>query len=62
LLWDSRETNAPADGEDRSAEVREPTIPRQAETVVEPILQEATLVEGKWFSPLVVITDNRSSH
>jgi hypothetical protein len=47
LLWDGGETSTPADGEDRSAEVREPTPPPKAEAVVEPTFQEATLVEGK---------------
>jgi hypothetical protein len=41
------ETSTPADGENRSVEVREPTPPPQTEAIVEPMLQEATLVEGK---------------
>jgi hypothetical protein len=36
----------PADGENCSAEVCEPTPPLQADVVVEPVLEEATLVEG----------------
>jgi hypothetical protein len=47
LSWDGGETSAPTDGEDRSAEVREPTPPPRAEAIVGSTLQEATLVEGK---------------
>jgi hypothetical protein len=47
LLWDGRETGTPADGEDQSAEVHEPTPPPQTEAIVEPTLEEATLVKGK---------------
>jgi hypothetical protein len=39
-------TSTTADGEDRSAEAREPTLPPQAGAVVELVLEEATLVEG----------------
>jgi hypothetical protein len=46
LSWDGGETSTPVDGEDRSTEVCEPTPPPQADVVVEPVLEEATLVEG----------------
>jgi hypothetical protein len=38
--------SAPADGEDHSADAREPTPPRQAESRAEAMLEEATIVEG----------------
>jgi hypothetical protein len=46
LSWDGGEANTPADGEDHSVEVREPTPPPQVDAVVEPVIVEATLVEG----------------
>jgi hypothetical protein len=44
--WDGGEISTSADGEDRSAEVREPTPSPQADVAVEMMLEEATLVEG----------------
>jgi hypothetical protein len=49
-----RGDQTPAEGGDRSAE-REPTSLPQTEVVVESTLEEATLVEGKCSSQLVVI-------
>jgi hypothetical protein len=46
LSWNVRETSTPADGEDRSMEVCEPTPAPQANAAVEPVLEEASLVEG----------------
>jgi hypothetical protein len=46
LSWDGDETSTPASGDDRSAEVQEPTPPPQTEVAVEATLKEATLVEG----------------
>jgi hypothetical protein len=46
LSWDGGEGNTLADGEDRSAEAREPTLPPQVDAVVESVIVEATLVEG----------------
>jgi hypothetical protein len=46
LSWDGGQTGAPADGEDRSAEAHKPMPPPKVDAAVEPILQEATLVEG----------------
>jgi hypothetical protein len=46
LSWDGGETSTPADGGDRSADIREPTPPPQANAAVDLMLEEATLVEG----------------
>jgi hypothetical protein len=45
LSWDSGEESTPADGEDRLAEVRKATPTPQVDSVVEPMIVEATLVE-----------------
>jgi hypothetical protein len=55
LFWDGDVTSTPAGGDDRSAEVREPTPPPQTEVAVEATLEEATLVEGMYTSQLVGI-------
>jgi hypothetical protein len=52
LSWDGGETSTPADGEDRSAEAREPMPPPQVDALVETILEEATLVEGMFPAPM----------
>jgi hypothetical protein len=46
LSYEVGETRTPADGKDRSLEVREPTPPPQLDALVEPILEDATPVEG----------------
>jgi hypothetical protein len=46
LSWDGGETSRPAEGEDHSADVREPTPLSQTEAAKESTLEEATLVEG----------------
>jgi hypothetical protein len=62
LSWDGEETSATAGGDNRSAEVREPTPPPQTEVAAEATLKEATLVEGMCTSQLVDTKCSSRSH